>query len=703
MRLFFLVLCVFGLALRAEEAVQLQPLEVTATRSTDAPFEQPYAFYRTNVAALNQRVGRTALDRLNYGPGVFVQRTAPNQASPYIRGLTGEQTLLLLDGIRFNHAMMRSGPNQYSALIPDMSLRSIDAILGTSAAMNGSDGLTGALDFRLASAGRGVAEGSSPWVGAKVDSGNGWTLKAGVDGASGDWLYSGELSASSYHDRVGGNDFRDHVFGEGKEAYDSIPNTAYDEQAAALRMAYLGLEDHFIEVKSGYTRQLDAPRPDGYFENSGKSARISRYFDPQEFSYVHARDQWEVGTDVVERLQSTLWWHRFGEAQIREDLRDDGSYRRREYDDQLDVIGLDLQATSFWGKARSHELTWGATAIFETTDNAYCEFRGADIGNATAYKSGDWGNKTTVSDGSDYTTLGVFLQDSWQMSKAFRLLSSLRYSRVDWSFGDVAGDASDVTGGVRGEWAVTPQQRFFAGVSRGFRAPNLTNLDGASDRGSSGIEAQGNPELDPEISYTYEGGWKWQDGEDELSFTLFHTELEDLIQSDFSSGQGIVTNVEGGKLQGFESTWDIGRNFDAGRVSLVGSLSLVEGEKDIPQEDGSVFRDNISRANRLYGRVGLKYKSAKNYWALLQMRWHDDYDKVASDDGGDVRLTVAGNPDGSMPGYDVCDVVVGWESEDGKISYSLFLENLADETYREIGSSVDGVGRNVGMTAGLRF
>jgi outer membrane cobalamin receptor len=97
----------------AQEQTQTLPaMEVTGTRLTEAPERQPYAFYRTDPSELNARVGRTALDRLNYGPGLFLQRTAPNQASPFIRGLTGEQALLLLDGVRLNHAMMRPGPTQ---------------------------------------------------------------------------------------------------------------------------------------------------------------------------------------------------------------------------------------------------------------------------------------------------------------------------------------------------------------------------------------------------------------------------------------------------------------------------------------------------------------------------------------------------------------------------------------------------------------
>jgi hypothetical protein len=51
-------------------------------------------------------------------------------------------------------------------------------------------------------------------------------------------------------------------------------------------------------------------------------------------------------------------------------------------------------------------------------------------------------------------------------------------------------------------------------------------------------------------------------------------------------------------------------------------------------------------------------------------RWHDAYDKVAahpgSADADDIRLTVAGKPDGSMPGYSVGDILCGWQSDDGR-------------------------------------
>jgi outer membrane receptor protein involved in Fe transport len=707
-------LCLLNHALSAAEesaagiVYEMPPTVFTGTRLDAAPVDQPYAFYRVEMD--NPQVGRTALDRMNYAPGVFMQRTAPNQASPFIRGLTGEQTLLLFDGIRLSHAFMRSGPNQYASSVPDTGLSSIDVILGSSSTVNGSDGLTGAMDFRLAPAGRGVTKGFSPWARTRVDTGNGPTFETGIDGASGDWAYSFEVSGSWFHDRKGGQDFEDHLL---PGDYDGeIPNTAYDAYSGGLRIGYLGFDDHQLALSTGYKRQVDAPRPGGYAANSKDTSRLYRYFDPQDFSFLHLKHSWDVASDFVDQLATKLWWHQFGEKEFRSSVRDQGTVderiRQRAYANVIDVLGIDIQATTFLGDEEAHELTWGGTYIHEETGNSYREFRtpkgSTDLSLLTPYEPAEWDGRTTVSDGSVYESLGLFVQDNWSITERLNLLSGIRYSYYTWSFSGLDGSVDDVTGSLRGIWKVDDNHRLFAGISRGFRAPNLTGLDGQTDRGSSGVTVTGDPNLDPEVSYTYEAGWKWQKDRNSLAFTVFRTEIEDLIQTDFSLATPIKTNVEGAQLQGFEAAWDYGAEVGAWqRLALVGSVSLVDATRDIPQAGGGTQEDNLSRANRLYGRVGLKAQKDENWWALLQTRWHDEYDDVANDDSGDVRLTVAGDPDGSMPGYAAVDFLIGWQSDDGNRSVSLYVENIGDTTYREPGSGADGVGRNFGITASVRY
>lgn len=54
-----------------------------------------------------------------------IQETAPGLKSPYIGAFTGNQVNQTIDGIRFNNALFRTGPNQYYSWIPDAFTESI--------------------------------------------------------------------------------------------------------------------------------------------------------------------------------------------------------------------------------------------------------------------------------------------------------------------------------------------------------------------------------------------------------------------------------------------------------------------------------------------------------------------------------------------------------------------------------------------------
>jgi outer membrane receptor protein involved in Fe transport len=685
----------------------LPDLVVNATRLSLDASELPYAFYRHDRAELNQGTGRTVLERIDYGPGVIIQQTAPGQTSPYIRGLTGRQSLLLLDGVRLNHATMRGGPNEYSAFVPDMSLDSIDAILGSSSVVNGSDGLTGALDLSLAEPGRAVGKALSPWLGMRIDSANGTQSSGGVDGASGDWRYSFEGSVDDFHDRAGGKDANDNLFGS--KDYNRIPNTAYDQWSAAGRAAYDGFADRSIALATGHTRQDDARRPDGYYANSGKSSRISRYYDPETFTYLHLRDNWTPDGLFLDKLTTTVWWHQFDEQQVREELTGNNTvYRRREYDDRIDSIGIEPQATTLLG---DHELTYGAFALFEKTSNAYREFRnlgGIEAAGAAPYKPADWSGNTTITDGAEYNSYAIYAQDLWQMTARLSLLGGLRYTFVEWTFDEAASHTDDLTGGLRASYQLCHEMLVFAGASKAFRAPNLNDLDGATDRASSGTITFGNPELDPEVSYTVEAGWRYARGRDQLGVSVFYTAIDDIIQRVYTAGEsaGATANGEGAYLQGVELLWDYGLPIPVGkRLALVGSVSLVDSEAEIPQPDGSILKEPISRANRVYGYAGVRCELNRNWWTKAQARFHDAYgaDDITADDADDVRLTVPGDADGTVPGFAVVDLAGGWVDDKGDRWVTLTLENVADKTYRQLGSGADAPGFNVALAGGVRF
>ena len=85
--------------------------------------------------ALTERAPRTVPEALLEAPGVFVQQTNHGGGSPIIRGMIGPQNLILLDGVRLNNSVYRTGPTQYLNLIDPLS---IDADRGAARARLGA-------------------------------------------------------------------------------------------------------------------------------------------------------------------------------------------------------------------------------------------------------------------------------------------------------------------------------------------------------------------------------------------------------------------------------------------------------------------------------------------------------------------------------------------------------------------------------------
>lgn len=717
----------------------LPAVTVTATRLDSTILDQPYAITRIERQQLDESGARTLNDALDASPGIHIQHTGQNQTSPYIRGLTGEQTLLLFDGVRFNHAMMRSGPNQYSAMIPEEAIGAVDIILGSSSTVTGSDGLTGAIDYRLAPAGRNVDRAASPWVQTRLASAEGGTVAGGLDGARGAWRWSVDGSYASFGTLRGGKDAGDHLFGSAAGDRD-IPNTAYNHDSLGGRVAWDGWQGQTWELASGRSAQHDAPRPDGYFENSGKTARISRYYDPQVFSYIHARHR-AHNVGPFELTQTTLWMHRHDEHQVREDIEGTGGtsrYRRREYQDAIATVGSDVQLTH--RIAQVHELTWGGTAYIERTDNLYSRFR-SPIGNTSAGSAVLDQNEstapggTTVPDGARYMGLGTFVQDLWTIAEDWDILTGLRWSRYDWS-GDVTTDragyssignttvdgrAQALTGSARLGWHNTPVTMCFVGVGQGFRSPTISDLMGIQDRASSssggtGPQTQGNPDLDPEKSVTYEAGIKYADQRDSASLTIFKTQLKDLIQTVYtdvnSDGQITATdtaqtrNANDGELIGLEIANDVSLPVtlpDHWRISLFQSTNYVRGTVDVPQANLTTKEEYISRSNLFFGKAGVRLDLGARWYVLGQTRWSDAYDQVAPGDATDTRHTTFGGPDGSMPGFAVIDLMGGWHAPDYRYAVDCGLQNIGNTSYRPVGSGNDGAGLNAVIAARARF
>ncbi len=123
----------------------LNEVVITANRSANQEFQTPNSVKVLNKKYIKIYSPRTTPEALMGVNGVFVQKTNHGGGSPFVRGLTGNQTLLLVDGIRLSNSTFRYGPNQYFNTIDPFSIEKIEVLKGGGSVQYGSDALGGTI------------------------------------------------------------------------------------------------------------------------------------------------------------------------------------------------------------------------------------------------------------------------------------------------------------------------------------------------------------------------------------------------------------------------------------------------------------------------------------------------------------------------------------------------------------------------------
>ncbi|HWR33663.1 MAG TPA: TonB-dependent receptor plug domain-containing protein, partial [Chitinophagaceae bacterium] len=100
------------------------------------------------IARLN---GQNTGDLLINTGNVFVQRSQQGGSSPVLRGFEASRVLLVVDGIRMNNAIYRSGHLQNSISVDQNMLERAEVMHGPASTLYGSDALGGVIHLRTKS------------------------------------------------------------------------------------------------------------------------------------------------------------------------------------------------------------------------------------------------------------------------------------------------------------------------------------------------------------------------------------------------------------------------------------------------------------------------------------------------------------------------------------------------------------------------
>lgn len=665
---------------------------VTAAAREQTGLEAPWSAVRID---LDGRTGaaRAWTDAMRGLPSVMLQKTAHGQTSPFLRGFTGFRTMLLVDGVRLNHAAMRDGPNQYWSTVDAYTIERIELVRGPSSVLYGSDAVGGTVNAigRAADAGM---PGAGTVFGGRV----------GMRLASAENAATSRAEASVAHDgrwglRLGGtvSDFGDLEAGSGV-----LPETGYDETDADLRWdARLG-EDLHLTVAAQTVRQSDVPRTHKTifsvpFAGTSAGSELQRDLD-QTRDLVYGRLEWENRGGAADEGALTLSWQRHAETQDR--LRTG---------DRRDLQGFDLQDFGALARFTSDETasgrwSWGVEGHLQTADSFRHDFTaGAFTGSSI---------QGPIGDDSTYTDVAAYVQDEIALER-FTLVPGLRLSWFDLRSDRVEnpdpggppiigvdGDWIAATGSLRAVAPVGADASVYAGISQGFRAPNLSDLTAFDS--TSAVETPA-PDLDAEDYLQFEVGTKGALRDVAWQVSAYHTLIDDMI---VRSPTGAViggtpevtkSNVGDGWIHGVEVSASYAVT-DQWTAFVTGAW--MDGEvDDVRLPGGEIVREPSSRLAPLQAYGGARWSGYGGRRWIEGWFWaaNDQSDLALKDTTDTERI-----PPGGTPGFTVFGITAGMELEEG-VHLVAAIENLGDKDYRVHGSGVNQPGRNLILAVDFWF
>lgn len=671
---YFILPIIAGASLvHAQDAFEsLESTVVTASRVEENLLDSPYAVSILTGQDVQDKGLRTLPEALRYQAGVLVQKTTHGHGSPYIRGFTGRQNLLLTDGIRVNNSTYRSGPVQYWNTLDSQAIDRMELVRGPGSVLYGSDALGGTLNV--------------------LSKSSGFELERG-------WFYHGaanykfDTNSESHVGRV------EHRFGMGQkwgvilgaslknygDIRDSnlgvMRNTGYPEQNLDFKFEYALNDATKMTFAHQYLNQDNVWRWHSTTFNPGwthgnhvttPGSLGFRIYD-QERSLTYLRLEGESEKKWLEQWKATLSYQKSQDSERRP-----GRFTVTD----VNTFGLAFQGS---GNLNNGELVWG-----------FDYYRDEVNSEASAPR------RRPVADDSSYDTFGLYGQYKWHIGDKLTISTGARAShfKADWDkvFNRTtgldesgSGSWSDLSMSMRANYELNNDWALYGGVSQGFRAPNLEDLTGSNISNSSD-EVVGSSSVDAEKVLSFELGSKYQSDKVRVSGAAFYTMISDPITRvlDRTGPADLlrITNGEEGYLYGFElqGEWEFAPHW-----KLSGNLTWQDGKQESLSEVGGIItEDTIRRLSPLSGSVSLRWTHpSEKFWIEGSLLAAATQNNLGAGDFRDTQRV----PTNGTPGYLVGSIRAGWQAKEN-LQFTLGLENLTDEDYRVHGSGVNEQGIN---------
>jgi hemoglobin/transferrin/lactoferrin receptor protein len=708
-----------GLTL-SDAIVPLSEMRVTANRWSKDRLSVPGRIEKIDLKNSGLTAPQTTADLLESSGYVFVQKSQQAGGSPQLRGFGTNRILIVMDGVRMNNAIFRSGNLQNIISIDPMSLEESEVIFGPGSVIFGSDAIGGVMDFESK---KGIY--SSDTAGRMIvknrvyqrfsSASNELTSHYDISLGKRKWKSYTSFSFSKFGDlkagTTGDSAFLRPTFQSGTiESQSNMVNpdsrvqvgSAYEQFNVLNNFTYKFSDEVELSYGFQYARTGDAPRYDRLILDSDGNDTLDFYdwyYGPQIWMLHRLELSSRKKTKLHDQIKYYAAYQFFAES--RHDLRSESTSYRRQFE-EVDAYSANLDLL----KKVSKKFTVSYGAEFVLNKVASESFREKLSGEKTDLNP-------RYPNGSLWWSTGVYLNGEYVLTSKWKLEGGLRYSHFgieaefDTSlFSYPITFASNQNGALNGSLGVVykPNSRshFYMNLATGFRAPNIDDMGKVFDS-EPGRVVVPNTNLGPEYAYNAEIGFIQTIGKHiKLDGAFYYTYLENaLVRSPYTLNglDSILYEGQMSEVVAIQNASDAfvyglqaGVHIVLGKISIYSMINAQEGEQF---ENDLAEYYPLNHIMPLFGRTGIKF-IAKQIYADLNLVYQGEmsYEDLPLQERG--LETYAVNADGNsfVPSWYTLNFKAGYHFNK-HLTLGWGIENIGDKLYRTLGSGISAPGRNI--------
>jgi hemoglobin/transferrin/lactoferrin receptor protein len=642
----------------------LQEIIITAQRNPQQELLIPFSTGSIDKTKLMAYSPRTIPESMMMINGVFLQKTNHGGGSPFIRGLTGNQVLMLIDGVRLNNSTFRYGPSQYMNTIDVFTIDKIEVAKGTGSVQYGTDAMGGVVQMFSKepqfSAGKKSWSGNAfaKWMSAGMEQ----TIRSESNYSSAKTAFTAGITYRYFGDIIGGDT-------TGRQS-----PSGYKELAWDAKMKFLLHKNAELIIAHQSVQQYHVPV---YHKVVLEDFALNE-MHPQQRMLNYAKLRVTTGSKLFRSAEFIISHQHSEEGR---NSRKNGSATLRKEKDKVNTVGFTADILSSVNK------NWSANSGIEFYYDKVNSERKDIRSGVVVSKRGLYPDNSKYGNYSLYSLHHILLNK-------IRLDAGIRYNLFDIRITDTsAGNAKLTPSSFVYNVAALynfGKQSVYASFSSGYRAPNI------DDMGTLGIvdfryEVPAFS-LSPEKSVNYEFGYKLQSKKISAAASFYYLKLNNLITRVKLEGQVISgypvyikENTEQAYIKGVEAEITIrpGNNFslyNAAAYAYGLNKTKLEPMRRIPPFSG---RSRLSyERNKLFVAAEIVYASKQN--------------RLAQGDKDDNRI-----PAGGTPGWKIFNIYAGYKLNQFKLNTG--IQNIFNKDYRTHGSGINGYGRNVYVSLQAEF